>query len=180
MPTTTQQKQRETAAESFPPGAVEFLLEGLAFTSDKIHGPMPKGWSEVVEWLRAGDHELTDLPRLYRGGKLPALVKRVIAKLGGPESFNRHVSGEDLCHGLRELALQRWGLMAATVLRAWNIHSTHDFGRLVFSLIEAGRLQKQPGDRVEEFDDVYDFRAAFDGAFQIDLRPAAESTAEGA
>ena len=178
MPTKTRSMQRETSREAFPPGAVEFLLEGLAFTSDKLHGPMPRGWNEVVEWLRAGDHELTDLPRLYRSGKLPALVRRVIGRMGGPEAFNRHVSGEDLCHGLRELAVQRWGLMASTVLANWNIHATHDFGLLVFGLIEAGRLQKRPGDRIEEFDDVYDFRTAFEGPFQIQLRAATEPTAE--
>ena len=176
MSAKTHCNERESTGENFPPGAIEFLLEGLAFTSDKIHGPMPKGWSEVVEWLRAGDHELTELPQLVRSGKLPALVKRVIAKLGGPEAFNRHVSGEALCHGLRELAVRRWGLMASTVLRSWNIHSTRDFGRLVFELIEAGRLQKQPGDSVDEFDDLYDFRTAFDSTFQIDLNPTAEAT----
>jgi uncharacterized repeat protein (TIGR04138 family) len=178
MPTKMKRMDAPEETRTFPPEAVEFLLEGLAYTSRKLHGPVPRGWNEVVEWLRAGDHELTDLPRLYRSGKLPGLVRRVVAKLGGPEAFDRHVSGEELCHGLRELALRRWGLLASTVLRSWNIRCTRDFGLLVFELIRQGRLQKQPGDSIEEFEDVYDFRAAFDDPFQIELDSASSPTVE--
>src|SRR5262245_60499400 len=45
---------------------------------------------------------------------------------------NRHVSGQQLCEGIREYALRRWGLMARAVLTRWNITSTLDFGRIVF------------------------------------------------
>ena len=49
-------------------------------------------------------------------------VKRVH---GDPTSTapeqNRHVSGQELCEGLRELALLQWGLLARTVLQRWGI-----------------------------------------------------------
>jgi uncharacterized repeat protein (TIGR04138 family) len=83
---------------------------------------------------------------------------------------SRHITGRQLCEGLRDLAIDRWGLMAPSVLRQWNVRSTHDFGRIVFAMIEAGLLQKQPGDTLADFDDVFDFRQAFDaGRYAIQL-----------
>src|SRR3954469_23361671 len=55
---------------------------------------------------------------------------------------NRHVNGRALCEGLRDFALQRWGLMAGTVLKRWNLKRTMDFGRIVFALIDGGLMQK--------------------------------------
>ena len=75
----------------------------------------------------------------------------------------RHVSGQQLCEGLRELALERWGLLARTVLGQWNIHRTRDFGEMVFFLIEQGLMGRQESDVIEDFDSVYDFDQAFGG-----------------
>lgn len=80
----------------------------------------------------------------------------------------RHVSGEQLCQGLRALSLKVWGQMAAAVLARWNIRTTRDFGEMVFLLIELGLMGKQESDRTEDFDDVYDFQEAF-GTYQIPL-----------
>jgi len=74
----------------------------------------------------------------------------------------RHVTGRQLSDGLRRLALQRWGALAGLVLRRWNIRRTRDFGEIVFVLIQLGVLGKQESDRIEDFDNVYDFRTAFD------------------
>jgi len=81
----------------------------------------------------------------------------------------RHISGEQLCEGLRELARKRWGLMAKSVLNRWNIHATRDFGEIVFLLVNHGWMQKEPHDCIEDFADVYDFDAAFQGDFEISL-----------
>lgn len=84
---------------------------------------------------------------------------------------SRHISGQQLCEGLREYAQAQWGLLARTVLRRWNVTCTFDFGRLVFALIDAGQLQRTDEDSVEDFRDVYDFREAFDRRYAI--RPTA-------
>ena len=47
-----------------------------------------------------------------------------------------HISGQELCEGIGELARQQFGLMAREVLRSWGITETADFGRMVFELIE--------------------------------------------
>ena len=93
-----------------------------------------------------------------------------VSKLGAESSSSRterHVSGEQLCHGLRQLALQRWGLMAGSVLAHWNIRATRDFGEIVFIMVNSSHMKKQPSDQLDDFDDVFDFDEAFDRSFQI-------------
>jgi uncharacterized repeat protein (TIGR04138 family) len=80
----------------------------------------------------------------------------------------RHVTGQELCAALRELALEQWGPLAREVLRRWNIRRTRDFGEMVFLMVDLGIMGKQDSDDVADFDDVYDFRAAF-GAYRIRL-----------
>ena len=80
---------------------------------------------------------------------------------------NRHVSGQQLCEGIRQYALNQYGMLAATVLRMWNIQSTVDFGRIVFALIEAGQMQKTDEDTIEDFRNVYDFKTAFETDYRI-------------
>jgi uncharacterized repeat protein (TIGR04138 family) len=54
----------------------------------------------------------------------------------GAEDESAHISGPELLEGVRELALQRFGLMAQAVFCHWGISSTDDFGRIVFELVE--------------------------------------------
>jgi uncharacterized repeat protein (TIGR04138 family) len=77
------------------------------------------------------------------------------------EDESRHITGEQLCLGLRDLAVERYGGLARTVLEHWNVRTTEDFGRLVFALIDAGVLRKTDEDRFEDFIGVYDFDEAF-------------------
>lgn len=74
----------------------------------------------------------------------------------------RHITGGELACGVRDLALERFGLLARTVLEHWGIHETEDVGRVVFALVDCGVLVKQEGDRIEDFADVYDFDDAFE------------------
>jgi uncharacterized repeat protein (TIGR04138 family) len=72
----------------------------------------------------------------------------------------RHVTGQDLCHALRQFAHQEYGLMAKLVLADWGVRSTSDFGEIVYNFIKIGTMSKSPHDRREDFDDVFDFDAA--------------------
>ncbi len=81
-----------------------------------------------------------------------------------PESLpdeDRHISGQQLCLGLRELAIERYGLMAPVVLEHWRVRRTFDFGRIVFTMIDAGLMTKTSHDTLEDFQAVYDFDEAF-------------------
>lgn len=77
---------------------------------------------------------------------------------------NQHVSGQQLCLGLRDFALRQYGMLARTVLGRWGIHKTDDFGKMVFALIEAGLLRKTEDDCIDDFRGVYDFDEAFSGS----------------
>ena len=98
----------------------------------------------------------------YTVGKMHGQVK-------DPKA-SRHVGGRDLCEGLRELALKKWGLLAPTVLGRWNIRRTIDFGRIVFALVDSGWMQKTDQDTVEDFRDVYDFKTAFESGYRIESK----------
>lgn len=93
-------------------------------------------------------------------------VRKVHGSVEDPDA-SRHVSGQQLCEGLREYALAQWGLLARTVLWRWGISSTLDFGRIVFALIEVGQMQRTPDDTIEDFRNVYEFRTAFDSGYKI-------------
>jgi uncharacterized repeat protein (TIGR04138 family) len=73
----------------------------------------------------------------------------------------QHVTGQELCHGAKELALRLYGLMAVTVLARWGITSTSDLGNIVYNLIAAGDMERSAHDSRSDFDGVYDFEAAF-------------------
>lgn len=77
----------------------------------------------------------------------------------------RHVSGAELAHAIRELALERFGFMARTVLNQWGVHETGDFGEIVFQLVNAGLMSKTEEDRKSDFADIYDFHEAFDRGY---------------
>ncbi len=74
----------------------------------------------------------------------------------------RHITASELSHACRDLALERYGLMARIVLERWGVHTTADFGEVVFALVDLGFLAKLPSDTREEFSDVYDFAGAFE------------------
>lgn len=90
---------------------------------------------------------------------------------------DKHVTGQELSEGIREVALEEFGPMAYTVFEEWGIHVTHDFGEIVYNLIEIGRLGKTDQDSKADFDNVFDFDVAFRAPFrpQQDI-PAAPAT----
>ena len=86
-------------------------------------------------------------------------------------NVSRHISGQQLCEGLREFALMQWGMLAETVLRRWNITKTIDFGKIVFTLVDNGFMQKTEHDNIEDFRNVFDFHTAFAAGYKIESKP---------
>jgi uncharacterized repeat protein (TIGR04138 family) len=106
-----------------------------------------QGLSFTVQRIHGAEGEVID-----RGGRVRS----------------RHITGQDLCQGLREFALAQWGLLARAVLRRWNITCTLDFGRIVFALIDAGQMQKTEEDTIDDFRNVFDFKSAFETGYRIE------------
>ena len=82
----------------------------------------------------------------------------------------RHVTGEQLCLALRDLAIERWGMLAPTVLENWNIRATIDFGNMVYLLIQHGIMKKTEEDSIEHFRDVFDFEKGFEIEDKFELK----------
>ncbi len=138
MPTDLEWQQIRTRAAVFPPQAYAFLREGLHFTVQTVHGETVSTSGSI------GPNQSITI-------KVPV----------DPTDERRHVSGQQLCLGLRDMALQRYGLLAKTVLERWGIRRTEDFGVLVYSMIDRGELRNSPNDRFEDFQGVFDFDEAF-------------------
>lgn len=85
------------------------------------------------------------------------------------DQVEHHVTGQELCEAIRQYALEEYGLVAQIVLADWGVHSTSDFGEIVFNLINIQKMKKTEQDRREDFDDVYDFDEAFRRGFQITM-----------
>ena len=73
----------------------------------------------------------------------------------------RHLTGVELAWACRDFALEQFGMLAASVLTHWGVRATEDFGQIVFMLIDVGLLARQPSDRMEDFERVYDFTDVF-------------------
>jgi uncharacterized repeat protein (TIGR04138 family) len=117
----------------------------------------------VVDWddvLRAAGAYPMDAVNFVREG-LSFTVRKVHRDPESMAELDRHVSGQQLCIGLRDFAIRQFGLLAPSVLRHWNIHRTDDFGRIVFAMIECGVMSKTADDTIEDFRGVYDFGEAF-------------------
>ena len=72
-----------------------------------------------------------------------------------------HVSGAQLCEGLRQLAIKQFGPMVPTVFAHWGLERTDDFGEMVWQMIELGVFGKTDSDSRADFKNVYDFSTAF-------------------
>ena len=153
----------------YPDTAFIFVREGLSFAAEQIHGPETRIQHEFHDFLVANHMDFNDLVAKYHAGQLPEPVMNAIEAAGGCEQLNRHISGRELCWGLRDYALKRWGFLARAVLESWNIRATLDFGRIVFGFIDADLMQKQADDTIEDFQDVYSFEEAFDEPFRTGL-----------
>jgi uncharacterized repeat protein (TIGR04138 family) len=78
-----------------------------------------------------------------------------------------HVTGQTLCEGLRKLAVEKWGRLVVLVLNSWNIKTTRDFGEIVYLMIKNKWMSAQPADSIDDFNDVYNFKAVFKDQFKF-------------
>jgi uncharacterized repeat protein (TIGR04138 family) len=77
----------------------------------------------------------------------------------------RHIDGRELALSCRDLALERFGVMARLVLEHWGVTGTADIGKLVFTLVDVGLLIRQPTDVEDDFVDVFSFDDALEASY---------------
>lgn len=103
-----------------------------------------------------GRYRLEAFGFLHEG--LGRAVHDVYGEGAGPGG---HVSGEQLCLSLRDLACERYGMLAPVVLRRWGVRQSIDFGNMVYLLIEHGFMRKTEEDSLDDFRDVFDLERDF-------------------
>jgi uncharacterized repeat protein (TIGR04138 family) len=84
--------------------------------------------------------------------------------------IQNHVTGQQLLGGIRDLARDRYGLMAKIVFAHWGITKTIDFGNIVFNMVKAKMLGKTTEDSIDDFKDIYDFDEVFVENYPLDVR----------
>jgi len=156
----------------YPLAAFAFVQECIGIASERIHGPMTADQKLISRWMNENDVGPDELAVQASLGQLPDEIAAALERVGGAEEMNRHVTGRQLCWTIRDVALERWGLMARSLLASWNITSTEDIGRIVFALVDHGWLQKQPTDSFEDFRQVFSFAEAFDKQYRIKHDPS--------
>ena len=123
----------------FPERAFQFVREGLQHTVQVMH-------PELAADLAMDMLDDTDSTSVSEQSA---------------DQNRRHVTGQQLCLGLRDYAIRQYGMLARTVLTHWNVRRTEDFGRIVFAMVAAGELRKSDDDSPTDFREVFDFDEAF-------------------
>ncbi len=120
-------------------------------------------FEQAVESILKREKRYDPLAYLFLKDALDFTLKRAADSNGGEP---RHVSGGELCHGFRDLALQEFGPMAGTLMIEWGLRESSDIGEMVFHLIDEQMFGKQDSDTKDDFASAYDFDEAFVKPFQ--------------
>jgi uncharacterized repeat protein (TIGR04138 family) len=142
----------------FNPEAYLFIFHSLKFAQEEL------GYGGMSEPAR---------PRAAAG---PGSAESAGSEAAGASAeasdegaVERHITGQQLCEAIRQLALREFGYMAKTVFNSWGITQTADFGDMVYHLIEGGLMKKTDRDRREDFANVFDFETGLSQSFRMEL-----------
>jgi uncharacterized repeat protein (TIGR04138 family) len=133
-----------------------------------------KNFHEVIQLIRKDDPRYQAGAYVFMRQALDFTLRRI--QESEQTGRHRHVTGAELCEGIRDFALEQYGPMAMTLLEAWGVHSTEDFGHIVFNLVEFGIFGKTETDCLEDFHEVYRFSEAFEDPFRPKRSPKRATT----
>src|SRR6185436_19849370 len=108
----------------------------------------------IMDRIRMREQRFDERAYLFVLGALEYCQQRL------PE--RRHISGRELALACRDLALDRFGVLARLVLESWGIHNSLDIGDVVFTLVELELLMTETTESRDELSDVFDFDQAFE------------------
>ena len=107
----------------------------------------------LLQWIREND------PRYHHHAYrfVLAALNFTQQRLGG----RRHVTGQELLHGVKDYAWAEYGSMALTVFDDWGLRKTRDVGSIVFNLVKMNEIRKTEEDSLEDFDGIFEFKDVF-------------------
>ena len=94
-------------------------------------------------------------------------LPHTVEMLGRDESDDRHVTGQELLQGCRDLALLEFGPMALFALNDWGVRCSADVGNMVYNFINIGYYGKNEGDSIEDFSDGVSLEEALSRPFRL-------------
>ena len=65
------------------------------------------------------------------------------------------IGARELSQAMAGILRDEFGPFASHLLQKWGVHSTNDFGRIVYELVDAGLLALNEGDTIEDFNDLF-------------------------
>lgn len=143
-------------------GKVGCMTERVGF----VCAPMSElDFNAIVSLIVKEDPRFDRLAYGFVRDGLEHAVKELKKNDAARAKASRHVTGRELSEGIRHYALEQFGPMTLTVLNAWGLRCTMDFGDIVYNLIEYNVFSKNEGDKREDFADIYDFADAFKRPF---------------
>mgnify|MGYP001768349218 CR=1 FL=1 len=102
-----------------------------------------------------------------------AFVMEALAYTQKRFGSERHVTGEELLEGIRELVVKEYGFLAVEVLHNWGVRTTEDLGHIVFNLVDHGILGKQEDDSFDSFRNGFDFTSTLGKDYRRQLTAVA-------
>jgi uncharacterized repeat protein (TIGR04138 family) len=138
--------------------------------------PEIHGLEELKQQHRALQEAVRKDPRYHVEAYL--LVCQAVGYTCHKLGERRHITGAELVNGLCDLAVERFGYLAPTVLQHWGVSRTGDVGEIVFNLIDVELLSRRPEDSKEDFEDLFDLPASLRERYRIDADALADEEDE--
>ena len=122
---------------------------------------MAESFQTIVESIHQNDHRYKE--------DAYAFVMEALSYTQRKFKSSKHVTGEEILNGMKELLIKKFGPMTLSVLNHWGIQNTEDFGNIVFNLVKNKVLSKTEDDNIEVFRNAYDFEEVFDRGYRKQL-----------
>jgi uncharacterized repeat protein (TIGR04138 family) len=141
-------------------GDSQHSIEAYAFILEALQLARSRKLRAIAKQRKASDRRAVS-SEPEKGSSSPKGHGSSKAKSRRTPEVVGHVTGQEFCESARRLALRQFGFLAGTILESWGIRTTSNMGDVVYNLIASGHLEKTSQDLRSDFDDVYDFKTAF-------------------
>jgi len=146
------------------------MLKRFDMRRDMIHDPAMHAmqFEQSVYSILQREKRFDAHAYFFLKDALDFTLKRIAGKNGGRA---RHVTGQELLEGFRDLALDQFGPMSSTLMHEWGLRKCQDVGDMVFHLIEEQVFGKQESDQHEDFSGNFDLVESLVNPFLPKNRP---------
>ena len=75
------------------------------------------------------------------------------------------ITASELAKAMADIMQEQFGPFASHLLRQWGVHSTSEFGKAVYELVDANLLALNEGDSITDFDGLFPLLESLDEPF---------------